>query len=135
MTELQEAREFFKNDKYATEATGIEIDAVGEKYAKCSLKLDSRHKNAVGHVMGGVMFTLADFVFAIATNFKQPITVSVVSQISHLSSPKGDTLFGESRLIKGGKHTCFYEIDITDNLGTKVAVVSISGTHLGIQSF
>ncbi len=135
MTDLEKAREFFKNDRYATEATGIVIDAVGEKYAKCSLKLDGRHKNAVGHVMGGVMFTLADFVFAVATNFNQSITVSVVSQISHLSSPKGDTLFGESRLIKDGKHACFYEIEITDNLGTKVALASISGTHLGIKSF
>lgn len=135
MTDLEQAREFFKNDKYATEATGIVIDAIGERYAKCSLQLDGRHKNAVGHVMGGVMFTLADFVFAIATNFKQNITVSVVSQISHLSSPKGDTLYGESRLIKDGKHTCFYEIDITDNLGTQVAIVSISGSHLNIKSF
>ncbi|MBO5059367.1 MAG: PaaI family thioesterase [Clostridia bacterium] len=135
MTELEEARRFFANDKYATEATGIEIEAVGEHYAKCRLVLDERHKNAVGHVMGGVMFTLADFVFAISTNFKQPITVSVVSQISHLSSPKGDVLFGESRLIKDGKHTCFYEIDITDNLGTNVAVVSITGSHLNIKSF
>lgn len=135
MTDLEKAREFFKNDKYATEATGIEIDAVGERYAKCSLKLTARHKNAIGHVMGGVMFTLADFVFAIATNFNQDITVSVVSQISHLSSPKGDILYGESRLIKDGKNTCFYEIDITDNLGTNVAIVSISGSHLGIKSF
>ncbi len=135
MTDLEKAREFFKNDKYATEATGIEIDEVGERYAKCSLKLDARHKNAVGHIMGGVMFTLADFVFAIATNFKQDITVSVVSQISYLSSPKGDILYGESRLIKDGRGTCFYEIDITDNLATKVAIVSISGSHLGIKSF
>jgi len=62
---LEEAKEFFKNDLYATNATGIEIVAVGERYSKCVLKLDERHKNAVGHVMGGVMFTLADFVFAV----------------------------------------------------------------------
>lgn len=135
MTDLEQAREFFAKDRYATEATGIVIDEVGEKYAKCSLVLDGRHKNAVGHVMGGVMFTLADFVFAVATNFKQSITVSVVSQISNLSSPKGDILYGESRMLKDGKRNCFYEIDITDNLGTKVAVVSITGAHLGIQSF
>jgi len=135
MTKLEKAREFFAKDKYATEATGIVIEEVGEKYAKCSLKLTDIHKNAVGHVMGGVMFTLADFVFAIATNFEQGITVSVVAQISNLSSPKGDTLYGESRLIKDGKRNCFYEIDITDNLGTPVSTVSITGAHLGIEKF
>ncbi len=28
---------------------------------KCSLKIEDRHRNAMGAVMGGVYFTLADF--------------------------------------------------------------------------
>ena len=131
MTDLQEAREFFAKDRYATEATGIEIVEVGEKYAKCSLKIENKHLNAVDGVMGGVYYTLADFVFAISTNFKQPPTVTAVSQISYLAAPKGDTLIAESKLLKDGKRNCFYEIDITDNLGNQVAVVMTTGTHLG----
>ena len=132
MTKLEEAREFFAKDKYATEATGIEIEEIGKNYAKCSLKLTDIHKNAVGHVMGGVMFTLADFVFAVSTNFDGPMTVSTVAQISYLNSPKGDVLFGESKLIKDGKRVCFYEVSITDDKGTDVAVVSFTGSHIGI---
>ena len=131
MTELEEAREFFIKDRYAMVTTGIEIEEVGEHYAKCSLKLDERHMNATGHAMGGAIYTLADFVFAVATNFKQPVTVTAVSQISYLGAAKGDTLYGESKLLKDGKRTCFYEINITDNLGNAVAVVSTSGSHLG----
>jgi len=127
---LEEAKEFFKNDLYATNATGIEIVAVGERYSKCVLKLDERHKNAVGHVMGGVMFTLADFVFAVATNSPTSVTVTVTSQISYLSSPKGSLLYGESKLIKDGKRNCFYEIMISDDLGNNVAVVNVTGAHL-----
>ncbi len=130
MTKLEEAREFFAKDKYATDATGIEIEEIGENYAKCSLKITDIHKNAVGHVMGGVMFTLADFVFAVSTNFAGPMTVSTVAQISYLNSPKGDVLFGESKLIKDGKRVCFYEVNITDNLGTAVAVISFTGSHI-----
>ena len=132
---LEKAREFFAKDRYATEATGIVIEEVGERYAKCSLKIGDIHKNAVGHVMGGVMFTMADFTFAVATNFEQTITVSVVASISNLSSPKGDMLISESRLIKDGKRNCFYEINIKDNLGTPVSTVSITGAHLGIEKF
>ena len=132
MTKLEKAREFFAKDKYATDATGIIIEDIGENYARCSLKISNIHKNAVGHVMGGVMFTLADFVFAVSTNFDGPMTVSTVAQISYLNSPKGDVLFGESKLIKDGKRICFYEVNITDNMGTDVAVISFTGSNIGV---
>lgn len=131
MTDTQKAREFFAKDIYATSTTGIEIDEVNENYVKCSLKLDERHMNAVGHVMGGVIFTLADFVFAVATNYNKPTTVTAVSQISYFDSPKGDILYGESKLLKDGRRNCFYEISITDNFGTNVAMVTTSGVHIG----
>lgn len=131
MTDLEKAREFFAADRYATEATGIEIVAVGENYAKCRLVTSGIHQNAVGHVMGGVYFTLADFVFAIATNHAalHP-TVTVSSTISYLTVPRSNVLFGESRVLREGKRNCFYEISITDDQGTLVAVVNTTGAHL-----
>lgn len=130
MTDLEQARSFFSKDIYATQTTGIEIEEVAVQYAKCSLKIEDRHRNATGQVMGGAVYTLADFVFAVAANFNQSVTVTTVSQISYLGPVKGDILYGESRLIKDGKRNCFYQIDITDNLGTPVAVVSVNGVHL-----
>ncbi len=131
MTDLKRAREFFKDDLYATDTTGIVLEAVGENYAKCSLELNDKHNNAVGHPMGGVIYTLADFTFAVSTNFdKDSVTVTTVAQICYLNPVKGRVLYGESRLIKDGRSTCFYEITITDDLGTKVAVVTATGTHI-----
>ncbi len=132
MTDLEKAREFFKDDRYATEATGIVIEEVKEHYAKCSLKLEGKHLNAVGHPMGGVMYTLADFTFAVSTNFNtDTVTVTTVSQICYLTAAKGDTLYCESELLKDGRTTCFYELTVTDNLGTKIAIITTTGTHLG----
>lgn len=130
MTELEEARRLFAEDCYATCTTGIRIDEVGEHYAKCSLPLDGRHRNANGQVMGGVTYTLADFTFAVAANFRQPRTVTLSAQINYLSTVKGNTLIAESRLIKNGRRNCFFEISITDDLGTPIANVSITGAHL-----
>lgn len=130
LTELEKTREFFSKDLYATEATGIVIEEVGEKYAKCSLRLERKHLNAVGHAMGGVMFTLADFVFAVCTNRNGQITVTTSSTINYLSSPKGSTLYGESKLLKDGRTTCFYEIDITDDQGNLIAVINTTGNHI-----
>lgn len=131
MTKLEKAREFFSNDKYATVQTGIEILEIDKGYAKCTLKINENHKNALGNVMGGVAFTLADFVFAVATNFEAPFpTVTASSHISYLGAPKGDTLIGESKLIKDGQRVCVYQISINDNLGNAVALVCINGVHL-----
>lgn len=130
MTALEEARMFFAGDKYAMEATGCVIDEVGEKYARCSLTLEPRHRNAVGQVMGGVSFTLADFAFAVASNFHQTMTVSVTSTISHLGAVKGTRLIAGTRLIKDGRRNCFYEVDVTDDFGNPVALVTITGAHI-----
>ena len=57
---LAEAREEFAGDRFAM-GTGVRIEEVGDRYAKCSLQLTSRHLNAAGQTMGGAIFTLADF--------------------------------------------------------------------------
>ena len=131
MSDLEKAREFFIKDRYAMVTTGIDILEVGDHYAKCVLKVDERHENATGHVMGGAIFTLADFTFAVATNVNsQQVTVTTVSQISYLGSPKGDQLISERRCLKDGRRNCFYEIFIKDNLDNPVANVAVSGAHL-----
>lgn len=129
MTDLEEARAFFRGDVFATEA-GCVIDEVAENFARCSLTLTPRHRNAVGQVMGGVSFTLADFAFAVAANFHQSLTVSVTSTISHLGTVKGTRLIARTRLVKDGRRNCFYEVDVADDLGNPVALVSITGAHI-----
>lgn len=130
MRDLQETKDYFIKDVFAMVTTGIDIEAVDDGYAKCTLKLDKRHENATGQVMGGAIYTLADFTFAVATNYRDSITVTAVSQISYLGPVKGDILIAETKLLKNGKRNCFYEIEIKDNLGNAVAVVSTNGVHI-----
>lgn len=130
MYTIDELRDYFSKDKFATEAMGAVIDEVGENYAKVSLRLDGRHRNARGEVMGGVYYTLADFAFAVATNTPEKETVSTVCQITFLRPIKGDVLTAETRLTKEGRSLCYYTVDLWDDLGSKVASVSMSGMHL-----
>ena len=60
----------FEKDRFATD-NGAVIDEVDDHYAKCSLKIEDRHRNAMGAVMGGVYFTLADFALAVASNWQE----------------------------------------------------------------
>lgn len=107
------------------------IEKTGENYALCSMKLTENHKNAYGGIMGGAIYTLADFAFAVASNFdKEDATVSVVGQASFMAASKGNTLYAEAKLIKDGRSTCFYEVIVTDDLGRTIAVVSFTGMHV-----
>ena len=130
-TMLQKAREEFSRDRFATVSTGIVIDEVGENYSKCSMKLTENHRNAYGGIMGGAIYTLADFTFAVASNFaKEKLTASLVGQATFLSMSRGSTLYGEARLIKDGRQNCFYEVRVYDDLGKDIAVVSFTGAHI-----
>ena len=126
MENIEQIRDFFSKDRFATE-NGAVIDEIGEDYARVSLTIAPRHKNAVGGVMGGVYFMLADFAFAVATNWKQPGTVSLSSDISFLSTPKGTRLIAETELIRKGRTTCCYNVMVRDDLGKPIAAVKIVG--------
>ena len=131
MISLEEARQIFSKDLYATELSGCQIDAIGMDYAKCSMKLTEKHRNAYGGIMGGSIYTLADFAFAVASNYnKDYATVSVVGQASFMSATKGTVLFAEAKLLKDGKSNCFFEVTITDDLDKLIAVVSFNGAHV-----
>jgi acyl-CoA thioesterase len=127
MNDLERVREYFKNDLYATEQTGAVIEAVGKNYAKCSLTLRREHRNAMGGVMGGVYFTLADFTFAIAANADNPPTVSVSGQITYLGTAKGERLIAEARCLHAGRSGCAFIVTVSDELGNDVASVTFYG--------
>ena len=63
---LEQIQKVFANDRFATD-NGAVIEQVDEGYAKCWLEIQPHHLNAAGTVMGGAIFTLADFAFAVPT--------------------------------------------------------------------
>jgi len=131
MGNIEEARVIFSKDLYATKLSGIEIDEIGKDYAKCSMRLTENHKNAYGGVMGGAIYTLADFAFAVASNYeKEQATVSLSSQASFMAATAGDTLFAEAKLLKDGKRNNFFEVTVTDNLNKLIAIVAFTGAHV-----
>lgn len=132
MRTLDEVRNFFEADVYATGTTGIRIEDARPGYARVSLDLDSRHMNAANRVMGAVYYTMADFAFAVANNYdmEKGITVTLSSQINFMGAARGRQLIAEARVIKDGKNTSFYSIDVTDELGTQIAAVSSNGFHI-----
>ena len=126
---IEEAKEYFKNDLFATE-NGMVLDEIGEGTSAVSMTLTERHRNANGGIMGGVAFTLADFAFAAACNNVHRPTVGAQVSINYLSAPKGEKLFAKAECIKDGRSTCVYNVDVTDETGRAVARFTGTGYKL-----
>lgn len=126
MKTLDEVRKIFEGDRFATE-NGAVIDEIGDKSATCSLTITPTHRNAMGAVMGGAYFMLADFAFAVAANHEKMCCVSLHSDISFLSTAKGEKLIAKAVCEKDGKKTACYRITVTDELGTLVATLTTIG--------
>lgn len=130
MDYLEEARERFKDDIFATRTSGIEIEEASPDYARCRMPIDERHMNANSSVMGGAIFTLADFTFAVAANTGNPLTVSLTSQINFLNAGRGKYLTAETRCVKSGRSTCMFQVSICNDEQVEVANVSITGFRM-----
>ena len=128
MDELEWARKFFTGDRYAVEVSGISIDELAGDFARCSFIAGERHLNAAGTVMGGALFTLADFAFAVAANRRGgPLVQSLTSQITYHSAAKCGRSSAEARCIRRGRTTCYFNTTLTDDAGKLIATVVTTG--------
>ena len=126
---LEAARTFFEQDRFATE-NGIVLEELTENGSVCSVILSSRHCNAEGGVMGGVMLTLVDFAFATAASNAHRPTVAQQVSMSFLSAPRGEKLIAKASCRKDGRTSCVYNVNVTDDLGRDIAQAMVTGFKL-----
>ena len=118
---VEEAREYFKNDRFAS-VNGMQIDELTEDGCVCSLTLTENHRNALGGVMGGAIFTLADLALAVSTNNVHMGTVAVDVSIQFLAAAKGSRLIARASCVRDGRTMCVYQVDVTDDTGRRIAL-------------
>ncbi len=126
---LEQVQRIFSNDRFATETTGCRVVEAGPGHAVCELDVSERHLNEKGGVMGGAIFTLADFACAVASNVGEEPTVSVAFSIQYLSAVKGKRLIATADAQKNGRTLGFYDCTVRDDLGRDVAHVTGTCMH------
>ena len=127
---IEEIRNFFAGDKYATEVTGIFIEEVQKGHSIVSLEPDGRHLNAVGGLMGAVYYTMADFAFAVAENCEldsDTVTVTQATQMNFLRSWHGGKVTCKADIVKDGRSICLYEVKVFDKDGKELALIIVNG--------
>ena len=119
---MDKIREFFKRDKFA-QLAGIELLEVSAGSAKAKMTIGPQHLNGVDIVHGGAIFTLADLVFAAASNSHGTVAVAINASISFIkASPAGGTLFAHGREIACNPKLATYTIYVTNEAGEIIAV-------------
>lgn len=126
---LEQVQRIFSNDRFATETTGCRVAEAGPDHAVCELDVCERHLNEKGGVMGGAIFTLADFACAVASNIGEEPTVSVAFSIQYLSAVKGKRLIATADVRKNGRTLGFYDCVVRDDLGRDIAHVTGTCMH------
>ena len=109
-----------ENDTFAKHI-GIQLLEAGAGSAKAVLKIDQQHLNAVNIVHGGAIYTLADLVFAAASNSHGNIAVAINASISYLKAVTGGMLTAEAQEVSRNRKLATYSIQVTDDKGDLVA--------------
>ncbi|MCR5107619.1 MAG: PaaI family thioesterase [Lachnospiraceae bacterium] len=117
---LEEAREYFKGDRFATD-NGMVIEELEEGRCVCSMIINEKHMNANGGIMGGAIFTLGDFAFAVASNNIHKPTVAQQVSVNFLRGARNGKLIAEAVCKKDGRNSCVYNVDIRDEDNKDIA--------------
>ncbi len=129
MKSLQQIKDEFKNDTFAV-SNNIDIVSVTEECSVVAVDVNANQRNALKAVQGGLIYTLADFAFAVHANRSDTVSVTQSASISYLSPALGDKLFATATPIKAGKKTCTYNILVHDEKNRAIATVLLNGFNI-----
>lgn len=89
--DMENRLDVLKKDAFAF-SIGISILEVGEGCAKGKMEITPTHLNGVGTVQGGALFTLADYICAVAANSREKSAVSLDGHIDFIKAVSSGTL-------------------------------------------
>ncbi len=118
---MQSVKNLMSKDQFAKHS-GIELLDVSKGTAKARMQIKKEHLNGIGIVHGGAIFTLADFVFAAASNSHGILAVAINVSISYLKAVKNGVLTAETREVSANPKLATYSVRVTDDTGDLIAI-------------
>jgi acyl-CoA thioesterase len=120
MPDLENVKQRLRDDQFA-ERCNIELLSVTSGRASARMTLHPHHRNGIGTVQGGAIFTLADFTFAAAANSHGAVSVAVNASITFMKAAGTGTLWAEARELAMNFKIGTYSVEIKDDQGDLVA--------------
>ena len=117
---MENIERFLKKDRFA-EHVGIELLEVATGKARARLRVEEKHLNGAGIAHGAAIFSLADFVFAAASNSHGTVALAINVSISFLKAVTGGVLTAEAKEVSLNPKLGTYAIEVKDEAGDIVA--------------
>ena len=123
MTSRQDiVRRSFADDPYAR-AQGFELVSVDDEEIVVSLTVRADQVNFLGGTHGGVLFSLADCAFSLASNAYDDPAVAIDTHLAiTAASDIGEVLTATAREMTRGRSLATYRVDVTRGDGRTVAL-------------
>lgn len=113
--------EFVSRDKFARHIN-VEMLEVAAGRATARMQLEDYHLNSHNMVHGGAVFSLADAVFAAASNSHGIPAVAINVSISFLKAVQAGVLFAEGKEVSLNPTLAVYEVRVTSDRDELVAI-------------
>lgn len=116
----------FEKDAYV-KLSGIEIVEITDESATVRAKIQAEHLNANGAVQGGMLYTLADFAFAVHANHLHPMTVTQGGHIHYIRAAITDEVTATAvERVRSG-HNTVSEVVVRNGAGETVCICTFNG--------
>jgi acyl-CoA thioesterase len=112
--------EYFKGDNFARE-NGIELVSCNPGHAIAKVEITQNHLNGARVVHGGLLFTLADFAFAAATNSYGKVALSINASMNFFEKSNSGILIAEATEINRSNKLIHCDINIRQENGVLLA--------------
>jgi acyl-CoA thioesterase len=114
--------ELFRGDRLAA-TLGLEFVDGAPGRARVRLRVEGRHLNFNGTCHGGVIFSLADTAFGLASNSHGPAAAAIDAHLSFNSAVReGEVITAHATERVRGRRLATYAVDVTREDGRLVSV-------------
>jgi len=118
---MEKIKRFFTEHDQFARHTGIELLKVEPGKAWAKLEIKPCHLNGANTVHGGAIFTLADFVFAAASNSHGRLAMGINTSTSFLRAATHGVLYAAAEEISLNPKLSTYQVRITDQSDQLIA--------------
>jgi acyl-CoA thioesterase len=119
-------KEFTERDKFGL-YNGMEVVSVEKGRARTRMDIAPHHKNGLGTVHGGAIFTLADLAFAAASNSGDDPVTSINATMAFSKAATEGVLLAEAWEVSRSSRLVTYEARVTNPDGEIIAVFQGTG--------
>ena len=126
MTDVELTKKIFAYDQFVKKI-GAEILELDAEKAVVRAPITEDCFNANGSAQGGMLYTLADFAFAVHANLIHPVTVTQCGHIDYVRAAKPPYVTATAREKVRAGHNTVSEVILRDGAGEIVCVCTFNG--------